>query len=347
MLALLRSNLGFGELSELQDGVSSGINWDRFHKMVHFHRLVGPCLKAIQDDKLLGRFVSALELDSLKSTFHSQVMLQMRCVGVLLEVLDSFNASGVDCLVHKGPVLSLRLFGSLGIRHFKDLDLHVPREDCERAELCLRELGFQEVRELYFRERLALKHQNFPGQHITFVRDGICVELHWRFADLGGTEFSSFRDFYARKDEVVVGGRQINVICMRDNVRLLTSHGTKHCWGRLKWLYDLAVMQNSFASAFEGDEQCPKLKWERDALLGYCFPRGSASPASDVKVRSLIHSARKNWDVPNHRSPSVLISLTRLANSRRRGRSLARICFMKIVYRVYFVLWLCKKITRG
>ena len=66
----------------------------------------------------------------------------------------------------KGPLLAQMLYGSPGLRQSGDLDLLVRRKDFERAQVLLKDLGFQPLSPADF-------------YHQEFKRGNTWVELHF------------------------------------------------------------------------------------------------------------------------------------------------------------------------
>jgi hypothetical protein len=97
-------------------------------------------------------------------------------VQTLVEILDAFDARGIDVRVLKGPALLSVVYGDPTLRPFSDLDLLVPRASALRAQQVLREIGFRtSVRES---EASFRRHHHLPAA--TRSVDGILVqvELH-------------------------------------------------------------------------------------------------------------------------------------------------------------------------
>ena len=61
---------------------------------------------------------------------------------VLREVLDAFNAAGIDAVVLKGAALAHVLYPAVGLRPMSDIDLLVDPQLTRRAQALLAELGF-------------------------------------------------------------------------------------------------------------------------------------------------------------------------------------------------------------
>lgn len=153
----------------------------------------------------------------------------------LEKLLKQFAERDIDVLPLKGPVLAETLYGDVTMRSSDDLDLLVRREDFQRAEMLLSDLGF-------------VARSSADDYHRKFLREGLMVELHFGVAsprsfpfDSDGvwhrTRFGRFRD------------QPICVMSDDDLVLFVCLHGLKHGFSRLIWILDIAralrVMRNS------------------------------------------------------------------------------------------------------
>lgn len=94
----------------------------------------------------------------------------------LCEILDAFDAAGIQAWVLKGPALMSLVYADPALRPMSDLDLLVPRREAFRARQVLREIGF---RAPGGEGRLSLDdHHHLPIA--TRLMDGVLVqvELH-------------------------------------------------------------------------------------------------------------------------------------------------------------------------
>ena len=89
-------------------------------------------------------------------------------------VFDGFAASGVEALVIKGPVLSVRCYGDPGLRQYGDLDLIVRDEDILRSTELMISLGYEPVVPLK-----AIHAGRIPGEYVfRQSKTKLLVEFH-------------------------------------------------------------------------------------------------------------------------------------------------------------------------
>lgn len=158
---------------------------------------------------------------------------------LLAQVLRRFNRASIPVMPCKGPVLSFRLYGDLGLRQFRDLDLAVAESDLQQARACLEDLGWR-MDPGYF----PLSPRQWKG----FLRNecemvfehpqaGCTLELQWS----NKWETSEVtRARWARSIASEWQGCAIREMNSGDLTLYLSSHGGHHAWFRAKWLGDLA-----------------------------------------------------------------------------------------------------------
>jgi hypothetical protein len=86
-------------------------------------------------------------------------------LAALDEAQAELQARGIQVLVFKGPSLSVRLYGTIAHRPFRDLDLLVPRASLRPAIRILRAIGYSRRR----RDEHARE----------LVRESVQIDLHW------------------------------------------------------------------------------------------------------------------------------------------------------------------------
>jgi len=131
------------------------------------------------------------------------------------------------------------LYGDVGLRQSKDLDLEVTLEDLPRAQARLEKMSWRlesAWSSLTPRQwEACLRHEH----HIGFVHSngGLFLELHWR------SQWETTGESAAKWTKSTPSEWQgCSYLAMNpiDLVRYLCSHGGIHAWFRAKWLGDLA-----------------------------------------------------------------------------------------------------------
>ena len=223
----------------IQEAVGARVDWAEYLRLVDRHRTPAvswAALKRAPGLDLPERVQRELQRRS--------DACRMRAVGhalLLADVLKGFNGDGIAAMPMKGPLLSLELYGDIGLRQSRDLDIMVAPQDVLRAQACLEKLGWRTDASSFPmspRQREAqLRHEH----HIVYVRpQGTCqLELHWR--TLWDTADDSSRR-WERSVDCSWRGYSYRAMNREDMALYLCSHGGDHAWFRAKWLGDMACM---------------------------------------------------------------------------------------------------------
>lgn len=163
-------------------------------------------------------------------------LLNLLLHGELQRVTRLFESHGISSKVLKGTELSLRLYGDIGVRQMKDIDLVVQPRDLERATALLREAGYGiDVSERTSRG-ISLRLLQAIGWHFECIhpKNGVMIELHWRIEHMATTSLNDrWRPWLEHGAGDRAGLYELLYLCQ---------HAAHHDWGSLRWLADLRVL---------------------------------------------------------------------------------------------------------
>lgn len=234
LLCCARTRLPPAQVERLPD-LLGGIDWSRLLRTAHAHGLAPLLywhLNAICPAK-----VPKPALAQLQSYFHRTASKNLHLSSELVKLLRLFQADKIMAVPFKGPVLAASVYGNLLLREFSDLDILVRERDVYRAKALLVSQGFQ----------LRLAAHETAGQeghflhHHTFLRDALCVEVHWSFAE---RYFSIPLDkgLWRRLEQASLAGTDVPNLAAGDLLLALCVHGARHRWERLTWICDVAEL---------------------------------------------------------------------------------------------------------
>jgi hypothetical protein len=221
----------------IREAIGAGVDWMEYLCLVDRHRT--PALSWAALKRVPGLEIPEPTRREMQKRSDASRMQAVRHSMMLAEVLRGFNRAGIPVMTLKGPLLSLKLYGDVGLRQSKDLDLEVTLEDLPRAQARLEKMSWRlesAWSSLTPRQwEACLRHEH----HIGFVHSngGLFLELHWRsqWEKTGETAAK-----WARSIPSEWQGCSYLATNSVDLLRYLCSHGGIHAWFRAKWLGDLA-----------------------------------------------------------------------------------------------------------
>jgi Uncharacterised nucleotidyltransferase len=186
--------------------------------------------------------VPAQVLAPLRARYESQARDTQRLAEELVRIMPALDAAGVFAVPWKGPALAQRLYGDLFLRESGDLDIMVARRDVAKAQEVIRRFSY-EFSYLEDLGKLADDVQN--RRELLFHRsDGAVLELQWRFASRWACVKDDPERFLQQFETVSVAGATVRSLPMETYLLILPIHATKHKWGQLKLICDIAEILN-------------------------------------------------------------------------------------------------------
>jgi len=226
----------------LRDLSASVRDWREFAALIQRHRLPGLVfanLKRFARDEL-----PPLLYQSLRQQAKRNRLREMAACAEITRLNRMLRAKNIPVIFLKGPPLSMQLYGGLGFRHSRDLDILIPPKDIDAATQALKANGYKLQDENSIpaiRQRRAFLHWFHHFEYIN-PANGDLLELHWKLMEnsfllLPGFEQTAME----RAASMDFGNETINVLSWPDNFLYLCAHGANHGWFRLKWLCDIAA----------------------------------------------------------------------------------------------------------
>jgi hypothetical protein len=237
---------------------------------------------------VLGHFTAALAgipgfqipspfLDSLRVHQRAHLLSNLAMTAGLFRVLELFRQSEIECVVVKGPVLSLRAYGEPAVRRYADLDLLLRQKDIPRAAEILVDADYD--------SRIsaeAIRSGKIPGEY-RFRAQGseMILELHTertlRYFPLP----LPIEKYFQSKASLALDGRPVPALSAEHEFVLISVHGATHCWERLMWICDVAAMVHNH----------PELDWNM-------IRRSAAEAGAERMVRVALLLAEHSLAVP-------------------------------------------------
>jgi hypothetical protein len=234
LVLLARSNLDALNRERAFQILAQGVDLDLLFAQAYLHGvmpLIYTNLQALNHPLTKTALWQQYKGDYLTSTIRN-----MELTAELMAILRLLLDAGINVVPLKGPVLAERLYGDISLRMFSDLDILVPKNQFVEAIHVLVNRGY------VYRNHL---QPTVPdGKHdCQLVRnDRMYVELHWT---LEPPDFSTIKNtqlFWQTTHSISWADQRVLWPTDEELLLFLCRHGSRHHWGSLKWLCDVAEL---------------------------------------------------------------------------------------------------------
>ncbi len=237
--ACCRWPLDGAAIAAIRQSAAGAIEWPRFLRLVRRHRVAGLVHNALQS---AGVAVPLPHAETLAKAAQQIARQNLVLAAESRRLQGIFGAAGIRVVVIKGIALAQLAYGSLALKHSRDIDLLVAPDDAlpalallERADYALR----SPAKQLSLTQRQAVLRY---GREVELVHRGgrVRVELQWQLANnpflLKGIDARS------PAQHVHLPDGDLRTLASEDLYAYLFVHGGYHRWSRLKWLADLNAL---------------------------------------------------------------------------------------------------------
>ncbi|GAC1635727.1 MAG: hypothetical protein NVS9B14_13330 [Candidatus Acidiferrum sp.] len=216
--------------------LSASPNWPSLISLAEEHGVI-----AQLDAQLRKQDTDAIPPDvakSLRERYRAQLVFSLGMTAELFQLLEKFRSVGVEAMVVKGPVLSVRAYGDPGLRQYVDLDFLIRARDLLSVTRVLADAGYEGDIPME-----AIEAGKIPGEYL-FTKKGtrVLVELHTEYTFRYYPRSLPIEAYFARRADVALDGSCVPALSAEDEFVLICIHGAKHFWERLMWVADVAAM---------------------------------------------------------------------------------------------------------
>jgi len=236
LLACLRPEITPDIADKVRAGVEQGVDWLALIRLAMRHDVMPLLYNGLQT--ICPAAVPEAVLNPMRARYEAQAAQAQKQAEELLRILSLFGEHDVFLLPYKGPTLTQRLYGDLALREFSDLDFMVLDSDIMKAQELIRSLGYEFA---CVQDERELSEYIPKNRELQFRRkDGMLLELHWRFATKIACVKNDPERFLQRFDLVEVGDKRVPTLALEAYFLILSIHATKHRWRELKLICDIA-----------------------------------------------------------------------------------------------------------
>jgi hypothetical protein len=184
-------------------------------------------------NKMSPGLVPQAVLEQLRAFFRQTGIRNLSLTNELVRLVELFTRHGIDVLPFKGPALALSLYGNLGLRSIRDLDVLVKKGDVVAAKQLLVGEGYQPVFETDYHCRLSRQEGD------------ICIEIHWEILPGYLRRRLNMNSVWNHVTQTRIAAQPTGALSREELFVVLCVHAQKHGWLKLKWIGDIGWMIQS------------------------------------------------------------------------------------------------------
>ena len=213
------------------------IDWALFYKLVIRHRVWHLVHKALLETA--PPILPVITKRCQQDTLHL-----LNTANETIRIAAKFNEQTVEHCFIKGILLNVHIYGGLGTRPCRDIDVWIKLSDYPRAINALLSLGYKKKLPTYelsgFKQSYYMQHRHDMAFYHPDKR--ILIEPHFRL-DYFGINFFPWESLTRKSIRVF----NQDIMTLDDDYHLLylMIHGSIHAWIRLRWLQDIALFIQS------------------------------------------------------------------------------------------------------
>lgn len=264
-------------------------DWNDFVAGAERHRvvaLVQTVLGRLPPGALPGEIVARIERLARRNAVRGLAQL-----GELVRLDAAFAAAGLDVLTLKGLGLSQRLHGDPFRRGVGDIDLLINPNAFAAAHAVLVRLGY--VRGDSHTSAAPAATLLHAAKDVGYVHaNGQVVELHLTLFEPGEFPRWDFARLWRQRTRLRVQSVETWGLEDGDLTLYLLLHGARHCWDRLCWLADMAVLLRDPALSAQAAAACAEYglerPWQHCRQLLACWLPASGQEAVTPAGRSAL-----------------------------------------------------------
>jgi hypothetical protein len=239
------------KLDRIRHLLGKPIDWASLLKSADQH---GVTFLLHQELSEVGNPLPAREVSKLQKRYRTNLHRSMFFTRELIRIFECLEALSIDVLPYKGVILAETVYRDIALRQSGDIDLFIRTKDFSRICEAVRGLGYT--------PHLALS----PMEEQAYLRSGYecafdspdgrnLLEVQWALQPHFYAVDMDMEGLFQRSVPVAMAGRSMKTLSPEDLLIVLSLHATKHAWGRLIWLCDIARILGQSNLRWEWIEQ--------------------------------------------------------------------------------------------
>jgi hypothetical protein len=266
LLCLLRPVATEESTQRVEQLMQESADWSYLIELADSHRVVPLLHRRLTP--FAGR-VPKPHVTKLQQRFRTISFANLALTGKLLKLLALLREHDIPAISYKGPALAQAAYGDINLRQFTDLDILSRKQDIRKIKELLLRNGCQPAWRLTQAQEAAVLRLYYEYPFV-WTDGGKLIEIHWEFAESFFSFAFDIEEIFARSETIEICGNPVRTLCREDSLVVLCAHGSKHLWGRLSWICDIA---QTVSGSREPDwdlliERARKLRLRRILWLG-------------------------------------------------------------------------------
>ncbi len=230
LLSCSRVRLEPVDVERIRSLLQKNLNWDYLLDTARRNAVVPLLYSNLQ--KLAPVAIPNVILEQLQHQFLLGAAYNLMCTNQLFKLVKLLEAHDISPIPFKGPVLADTVYGNIALREFRDLDILVREQDFEKARQLLISQGYEPVS----------PYQIGPetkGQDLLNRKYNILVDLIYRVAEETYSFPIDHESLWSHAMSISLNDNRVLHFTAEDLLLLLSMHGCKHAWAKLKWVCDI------------------------------------------------------------------------------------------------------------
>jgi hypothetical protein len=257
----------------------------------------------------VGKQMPLEEIARWKTLYQVNTQNNFRLTWKLIELIKLLINNDVECIVLKGPIYSLQVYGDIALRQFLDLDVLIHQTDFLNVDKILEQHGYVPSIKLDSRQK---KFQLRSDNYFLYTFKGDSFEIHWDISHPWSLSLFTQQQVWSNILPITILDQEVYTLSPEDTILYICLHGAKHAWSQLKWVADLAYLSQSYNEWFPLLEHAKQFGLYRQVCLGLLLAVEVVDTEIPINVLDRVksnHSARKL-------ASQVLANISKLPNNR-------------------------------
>jgi len=243
ILKILRLEGDNQQIYEIKEIIAHHLNWDLWLDLVKNYGVAPVIYRQCQT--YLNNLIPLNVIDNLYFFNSKNTARNLALSSELVKIINILEKHNIKVLPYKGSVLSQYLYDDFTLRCSTDIDLIVPESDLHKVKNILLQANYKLA--YVFPENIVFEPPlQWQSEYLMVTPNGkIIIDIHQKITR--GDFFYPLPMNCVWNDltEISFLGKKLYYFDVNILFFILATHGTKHCWESLNWLYDLVCLINN------------------------------------------------------------------------------------------------------